>query len=174
MFFVSRSMMDSGVKTSMQIIAHELTHSFFALLTLHKIKHIRINDDNSGGSMGFMGEGNWLIIITPYFFPLFCVCYMLAIGFYMKAASLTWVFSTVLGYFIGYHMDTVSSQIHDKQTDLQKVGYGFCLTFLPGANLWMIGSMLAFNSNGWESFRLYQQLIFKLNLNNLNYVLNLI
>lgn len=170
MFFVARSSMDSGVKTSMQIIAHELTHSFFALITFHKIKHIRVAEDNSGGSMGFLGEGNWIIIIAPYFFPLFCFAYMLGIGVYMKVAELNWMISLIFGYFIGYHMDSVSSQIHDKQTDLTKVGYGFCIAFLPAANLLMLGSMLAFNSNGWASFARYLQLIMELNLQNLRYV----
>lgn len=67
LFFVARTSMEASIRTSMQIIAHELTHSFFAVLTFHKVKHIRIEEDNSGGSMGFEGEGNWLIIIAPYF-----------------------------------------------------------------------------------------------------------
>ena len=41
MYFIARTMADSSVKTSMQIIAHELTHSFFALITFHKVDHIR-------------------------------------------------------------------------------------------------------------------------------------
>ena len=150
MFFVARTSMDASVRTSMQIIAHELTHSFFALLTFHKVKHIRVADDNSGGSMGFEGEGNWLIIIAPYFFPLFC-----------------------FGYFIGYHVDTVASQIHEKQTDLPKVSYLFCALFLPGANLWIIGSMMAFNSAGWNSFFKYQELIAHLNAQNLRHIVGL-
>ena len=71
LFFIARQMADASVKTSMQIVAHELTHAFFALITFHKVKHIRVEADDSGGSMGFEGEGNWLIIIAPYFFPLF-------------------------------------------------------------------------------------------------------
>lgn len=67
--------MEASIRTSMQIIAHELTHSFFAVLTFHKVKHIRIEEDNSGGSMGFEGEGNWLIIIAPYFFRCFVSFY---------------------------------------------------------------------------------------------------
>lgn len=174
MFFVARTSMDSGVKTSMQIIAHELTHSFFAVLTLHKVKHIRVAEDNSGGSMGFVGEGNWLIVIAPYFFPLFCFFFMVGVGIYMKFAPINWVVSAVFGYFIGYHIDAVTSQIHEKQTDLTKVGYFFCFAFLPGANIWIICSMLAFNRDGWQSLWLYQKLISNLNLSNLDYVVNLI
>ena len=174
MFFVARTSMDSSVKTSMQIIAHELAHSFFALLTFHKIKNIRIAEDDSGGSMSFEGEGNWLIIIAPYFFPLFCFFFMIGVGIYMKFAPLNWIVSAVFGYFIGYHVDTVASQIHEKQTDLPKVSYLFCAMFLPGANFWAIGSMLAFNSQGWQSFFVYQELINRLNLNNFNLLINMI
>lgn len=174
MFFVARTSMDSSVKTSMQIIAHELAHSFFAVLTFHKIKNIRIAEDDSGGSMSFEGEGNWLIIIAPYFFPLFCFFFMIGVGIYMKFAPLNWIVSAVFGYFIGYHVDTVASQIHEKQTDLPKVSYLFCAMFLPGANFWAIGSMLAFNSQGWQSFFVYQELINRLNLNNFNLLINMI
>lgn len=167
MFFVARTSMDATVRTSMQIIAHELTHSFFAVLTFHKVKHIRVKDDNSGGSMQFEGEGNWLIIIAPYFFPLFCFFFMVGVGFYMELAEFNWVISSVFGYFIGYHVDMVASQIHEKQTDLPKVSYWFCVMFLPGANFWVIGSMLTFNSQGWKSFWVYQELIIGLNIENL-------
>ena len=85
MYFIAKTMSDSSIKTSMQIIAHELTHSFFALITFHKVNHIRLNPDESGGEMGFSGKGNWLIIIAPYFFPLFCFVYMVVMQFYRKA-----------------------------------------------------------------------------------------
>ena len=174
LFFVARTSMEASIRTSMQIIAHELTHSFFAVLTFHKVKHIRIEEDNSGGSMGFEGEGNWLIIIAPYFFPLFCFFFMVGVGIYMKFAALNWIVSVVFGYFIGYHVDTVASQIHEKQTDLPKVSYLFCAMFLPGANLWIIGSMLAFNSYGWDSFFKYQELMARLNAENLQQLVGLV
>ena len=79
----------------------------------------------------------------------------------------------VIGFVIGYHMDAVGSQIHEKQTDLPKVGYWFCAIFLPPANMWMIGSMLAFNSRGWQGVWIYQDLIGYLNDRNLGYVLNM-
>ena len=170
MYFVGRTMADSSVKVSMQIIAHELTHTFFALLTLHKIEHIRLNPDDSGGEMGFKGSGNWLIIIAPYFFPLFGMFYMILMCFFPNNL----IFNGILGYFLGYHADTVASQIHDKQTDLPKVTYTFCWMFLPGANLWIIGSFLAFNSRGWDGITVYFDLINQLNLQNFQYVLNMI
>ena len=170
MYYMAKTMADSSVKTSMQIIAHELTHSFFALITFHKVEHIRLDPDNTGGEMGFKGEGNWLIIIAPYFFPLFGFFYMLAMQFLPQNL----IFNGILGYFLGYHTDTVGSQIHDKQTDLPKVSYKFCWLFLPGANFWVIGSFLAFNRRGWEGIKVYFDLINHLNLQNLNYLLNML
>ena len=171
-FFVSRTMMDSSVKGNMEIIAHELTHAFFALITLHKVKGLRIENDNSGGNMEFEGEGNWLIIIAPYFFPLFGLFYMIAVTIYTSFAPMNLILNGFLGFFIGYHLDTVGSQIHEKQTDLPKVSYKFCAMFLPSANLWAVGSMLAFNSKGWDGVWLYQRLIGYLNGKNLDYVLS--
>ncbi|MBO7605231.1 MAG: M50 family metallopeptidase [Elusimicrobiaceae bacterium] len=160
-FFVfSKTMMDASVRTSMQIIAHEFAHTFFALLTFHKIKHIRLNPDDTGGEMGFIGDGNWLIIIAPYFFPLFALIYMIGMSF--LPTQIIW--HGILGYFLGYHIDTVGSQIHDKQTDLPKVGYKFCLMFLPGINLMTIGSILAFNIRGWGGIIKYINLVNQINV----------
>ena len=170
LFFISRSMMDSSVKSNMEIVAHEMTHAFFALLTLHKVTGIRVEGDNSGGNMSFEGEGNWLIVIAPYFFPLFGFFYMIAFSVYTHFAPSNLILNGILGFFIGYHLDTVGSQIHEKQTDLPKVSYKFCAMFLPAANLWAVCSMLAFNTRGWAGVSLYLDLINYLNVRNWNYV----
>lgn len=171
-FFIARSFMDSSARVGMEVLAHELTHAFFALLTFHKVKGISINPDDSGGNMSFEGEGNWLIIIAPYFFPFFGMLAMISISIYTIFAPMNLILNGVIGFFIGYHLDTVWSQIHEKQTDLPKVGYYFCAVFLLPANLWMIGSMMAFNSRGWQGVLTYQRLISYLNDKNFGYVLN--
>ena len=172
-YFISRTMADASVKASMQIIAHELTHAFFAVLTLHKVKHIKAEGDDSGGSMSFEGEGNWLIIIAPYFFPLFAFFFMLAVPLFGQYANRL-IMNGLMGYFIAYHVDTVASQIHEKQTDLPKVSYKFCFLFLPGANLWMIGMMLAFNSKLWLGVSQYHKLVFWLLERDWQYVKNVL
>ena len=150
-FIFSKTMMDASVRTSMQVIAHEFAHTFFAVLTFHKVKHIRLNPDDTGGEMGFIGDGNWLIIIAPYFFPLFCLIYIILMNFLPENL----IYHGILGYFLGYHIDTVASQIHPEQTDLPKVGYKFCFLFLPGINLLTIGSILAFNNKGLDGIFKY-------------------
>ncbi len=172
LFFIARGMMDSSMRANMQIVIHEMTHAFFALITFHKVTGMRVETDNSGGAMSFEGKGNWLIIIAPYFFPLFAVIYLLTITVYMRFAPYNLLLSVILGYFIGYHLDAVGAQINEKQTDLPKVSYKFCVMFLPSANLWAIGSMLAFNSKGWDGIFIYQRLVNQLNERNLNWLLS--
>lgn len=168
LFFISRGFMDAEMKTSMEIAAHEVTHAFFALITLHKVHSIRVNPDNDGGEMSFSGPSNWLIIIAPYFFPLFGMVAMAGISVYTRYVPSNFIINGIMGFFIAYHIDTVASQIHEKQTDLPKVSYKFCAMFLPSANIWAVCSMMAFNSRSWKGFWVYQDLISRLNERNWN------
>ena len=169
-FIFVKISMDPSMRVNMQVLAHELSHSIFALLTFHKVKHLHINADDTGGEMGFTGRGNFLIIIAPYFFPFFALIYMVVMSFLPDH----YMYNGLLGFFLGYHLDTVLSQIHPKQTDLPKVGYLFCILFLPGINIFIIGSILAFNSRGFGGILDYISLVHHLNIENINKLLEYI
>ena len=153
---------------SMQILAHELTHTFFALLTFHKVVHIHLNMDESGGSMGFRGKGNWLITIAPYFFPLFLFFLMLFATFFAEKIPDSLIVNGVFGYFFAYHVESILVQIHGEQPDFKEVGFPFCWLFLPGANLFMCTAVLAFNNGGWLSVERYMRAVYLLNWQNIN------
>ena len=153
---------------SMQILAHELTHTFFALLTFHKVVHIHLNMDESGGSMGFRGKGNWLITIAPYFFPLFLFFLMLFATFFAEKIPDSLIVNGVCGYFFAYHVESILVQIHGEQPDFKEVGFPFCWLFLPGANLFMCTAVLAFNNGGWLSVERYMRTVYLLNWQNIN------
>lgn len=56
------------------ILEHELTHTIFAFLSFNKIVELRASI--VGGHMAFLGgksKGNWLITISPYFFPTMAI-----------------------------------------------------------------------------------------------------
>ncbi|MBP3687338.1 MAG: M50 family metallopeptidase [Alphaproteobacteria bacterium] len=149
---------------SMQILAHEFTHIFFAWLTFHKVVHIHLNPDESGGAMGFKGKGNWLIVIGPYFFPLFLFFLMLFATFLGdKIPHNLWV-NGLFGYFFAYHLEAVVVQIHGQQPDFKEVGFPFCWMFLPGANLFVCSAVAAFNNGGWEGVMKYGAVVYKLGL----------
>lgn len=152
---------------SMQILAHEFTHIFFALLTFHKVVHIHLNIDESGGAMGFKGKGNWLIVIGPYFFPLFLFFLMMFATFFAaKVPDSLWV-NGVFGYFFAYHLEAIMVQIHGEQPDFKEVGFPFCWLFLPGANLFVCSAIVAFNNGGWLAVQRYATVIYKLDLYNI-------
>ena len=162
-YLLIKILSSSNANIAMQTLAHELTHAFFAVLTFHKVSGIRINYDDSGGSMKFKGRGNWLIVIAPYFFPLFLFAIMMGITFYSdKIPNTLWV-NGVLGYFFAYHLESIMMQIHGEQPDFKLVGFPFCILFLPGANLFFGTCIIAFNNGGWINIKRYIRVVEKLN-----------
>ena len=159
---------------TMQVISHELTHIFFAMLTFHNAGRVRINPDGSGGSMVVMGGGNWLITLAPYFFPLFAFFYMLIMPVLLRVSDGHWLVYGIYGYLIAYYWATVLEQVHPKQTDIIKEGYIFSIIFIVGANLYTTGMVLAFNSKLWAGIDIYLRLVTKLNIENWHRLLALI
>lgn len=155
-----------NMRQSMQIVAHELTHSVFALLTLHKVEKIRLNPDGSGGSMQLRGRGNWLITLAPYFFPLFAFLFMLIMPALLTVWKDSWLPYAVLGYFLAYYWATVLSQTHSQQTDIISEGYLFSGIIIIGANLYVTGCILAFTSKLWNGVLIYLRLILRLSMEN--------
>jgi hypothetical protein len=128
--------------------------------------------DESGGAMGFKGKGNWLIVIGPYFFPLFLFFMMLGITFFSNKIPEGYWVNGILGYFFAYHVESIAVQIHGEQPDFKEVGFPFCWLFLPGANTFMCSAVLAFNNGGWLGIEKYMQILYKLNLHNLAVLLD--
>lgn len=139
-------------------IEHELTHTLFALLTLHKIVDFKATD-SLGGHMQFsgVGGGNWLITIAPYFFPTFS---MIIIGFIYLAQSQYYpMLITLLGYSIVYHIHSTYIETSIHQPDIQEVGLTFSFLFLPAANLFsLIGILAAIPNDKIDFMRISEHL----------------
>ena len=159
---------------TMQIISHELTHTFFAYLTFHDAGRIRLNPEGSGGSIVLKGCGILMITLSPYFFHLFAFFYMLLMPWLLHISNNHWLVYAIFGYFIAYYWATVLDQVHPKQTDIIKEGYWFSIIFIVGANLYTTAIMLAFTSKLWPGVDTYLRLITKLNLENAEKLWNLI
>ena len=159
---------------SMQIISHELTHIVFACLSFHSAGRVRINPDGSGGSMLLEGRGNWLITLSPYFFPLFSVLYMLLMPNLLKITDNNWLVYAIFGYLFGYYAMTVLSQVHPGQTDIIREGYLSSAIIIIGANLYTVGIIFAFNSQLWEGVDKYLRLVMNFNLERYLLLENLI
>ena len=126
-------------------LEHELTHALFALMTFHKVNAIQTTS-NQGGVIEFQNGSNWLIIISPYFFPTFS--FFLIILLSLVDAQNQWVTNFLLGCTVAYHLISTMHEFHRHQTDLQEVGFIFAIVFLPGANILCYGAILGFAFDG--------------------------
>ncbi|MFO0939426.1 MAG: hypothetical protein U0930_01530 [Pirellulales bacterium] len=131
-------------------LEHESTHALFALLTWHSIVGFRASL-GQGGEVRFAGKGNWLITASPYFFPTAAILFFL-IAFFLPFAALPWQ-SFLLGVAVAYHGISTYRETHRDQSDLKLLGKSFCWSFLPAANIVVIGVLLAFSYAGNDGVR---------------------
>lgn len=129
-----------GVSRWFLAVEHELTHALFALLTFHRIHAIHASWDGQG-RVEFDGRGNWLIAISPYFFPTAPLLLLFLVAFFptpflpMSAAA--------LGFALTYHIRSTWAETHSRQSDLRRTGLLFSCLFLPAANLLSLGFLLS-------------------------------
>jgi hypothetical protein len=118
---------------------HEMTHAIFALLSLHSVHSLQATK-GTGGLIAYSGRGNWLITISPYFFPTF----PLLMGLF--ALSLPPSFRLLgvgcVGFALAWHVLSTFAETHLQQTDLREVGLLFAFAFLPGISLLSVGFVL--------------------------------
>ncbi len=125
------------------IFAHELSHVLWAWLTGARVYAMRVGKDR--GSVE-VSESNFLIMLAPYFFPLYTVLvvaiyYLLALFMNVERLFLPWLF--LIGVTYGFHLTFTISALQHHQTDVAKQGRLFSyvvilLMNLLGIALWMI------------------------------------
>ena len=142
-----------------ETLEHEMTHTLFAMATLHPVRGIELKE-TGGGSMTFLGKGNWLIAIAPYFFPLsaftmmfFSIAVNQIMGFFPD-----WIYIG-LGMTVCYNLFSFAEQVHPHQTDFKVAGYLFTIFFLPGANCLTFGTILAFTERGANGILFFYRLL---------------
>ncbi len=173
-YLVLKIMASARSNTSMQILAHEFTHIFFALITFHKVVHIHLNMDNSGGSMGFKGKGNWLITTSPYYFPLFMFFMMIGVTIFSDRLPEGYWINGIFGYFFAYHLESMIVQIHGEQPDFKEAGFLFCTLVIPPMNLFFCSTILAFNNGGWINVKKYVSIVYQLFVKDVAFALDYI
>jgi hypothetical protein len=137
LFFVALARRRVGFWT---IVEHELTHALFAWATFHRV--VGFSAMRSGGHMRYVGKGNWLIAIAPYFFPTFTVLIIVALT--VLPPKHLYAGSIVLGVSVAHHVLSTWSETHRHQSDLREVGWLWSWMFLPSINAFTLGIVLAF------------------------------
>jgi len=136
-FFFSARLFGSWLPT----LVHECIHVLFAWLTLHRVTGFSVSWRKGGHVEYVGGKGNWLITISPYFFPLATILGVLIEGVLDPTIVQR---SLGMGGLFGFELIYVWRQIHPQQTDFHKVGMLFVWMFLPGAILFGYGILLSF------------------------------
>jgi hypothetical protein len=139
------------------VLGHELTHALWAWLFGGQLKKIKVS--SSGGHV-VVSKNNFLIVLAPYFFPLYAIIVVaiFAIG------HLIWGWRNYLVYFhllIGaaysFHVMLTAHALKTRQTDITSQGYLFSavVIFLGNVSVLLLGIPLLtakvglLNALGW-------------------------
>ena len=127
---------------------HEATHLLFALITFHPIVGLS-REERNGSHVRFIGSGNWLIQISPYFFPTAAIFLWFLSSLFPFGNYLPWT-AIALGIATGFHVVSTFREIQRDQAELKTLSWKFCWMFLPTANLLMLGFLIAFAKDGFS------------------------
>ena len=162
-FILRRRWMREG--SFWETFEHELTHTVFSLLTFNPLREFMATGKR-GGYMSHGGSENWLIPISPYFFPTLSVPVML-IMLVLEGDEID-IANIVLGVTVAYHItstyrETRLTHSHHRAhllggeigNDFRAVGIRFVWCFLPAANIVSYGLILGMARNKVDGLRGY-------------------
>ena len=136
------------------VMGHELTHALWVWLHGGRVHDFHVRED--GGHV-VTDRTNTLIILAPYFFPFYTLCWVAAYGtatFCFDLRGLPGLLYFGLGFTWFLHLAYTVWMIQKGQPDLEYGGAFFSLTVIYLANLSFISALLviASPSVGWAGF----------------------
>jgi hypothetical protein len=139
------------------VFGHELTHALWTWLFGGSVKRMKVT--SSGGHV-ITSKTNFLIVLAPYFFPLYAVIVVVvfALGnlIWHWHSYLVW-FHLLVGAAYGFHVTLTFHTLQTRQSDITSQGYLFSavVIFLGNACVLLFGIPLLtarvgiMNSLGW-------------------------
>ena len=126
---------------------HELTHALFAWLTGVRVLELRstdgsieVVDDHTEGHVRIAG-GNWLIDLSPYFFPT--APFVIGISTWILAETPSIIAKCMLGAATSYSVASTLREVHPQQSDFSSAGKLFTVLVLPCLNFLTYGFIFA-------------------------------
>ena len=125
------------------VLAHELTHAFWAYLMGAKVSGLRVTP--RGGSVR-VSKTNVLITLAPYFFPFYTVCLIILYGLLSWRFDLTpyatWWLGAI-GFTWAFHLTFTLSVLMERQPDIDEHGwlFSYALIYLlniVGVAFWIV------------------------------------
>ena len=133
------------------VFGHELTHALWAWLFGGRVKKMKVT---SAGGHVVVSKTNFLIVLAPYFFPLYAVLVILAfaIGHWIWdwRGYFVW-FHLAVGAAYAFHVTLTWQALKTQQTDLTSQGYLFSavIIFLGNVSVLLFGVPLLTAKVGW-------------------------
>ena len=125
------------------VLAHELTHALWGALMGARVSDLKVT--GKGGSVR-LSKTNFLIVLAPYFFPLYTV--LVILGYYLLQARFDLRYYTpfwlaLVGFTWGFHLTFTLSMLRQNQSDIEEGGkvfsYAVIMLFsLAGLCLWIV------------------------------------
>ncbi|MBF0308585.1 MAG: M50 family metallopeptidase [Magnetococcales bacterium] len=121
---------------------HELTHAFFAILLFRKISRFVVTHDQ-GGLVTYYGERNWLITLSPYFFPIHTI-FLILLTVLNNDGERQSYFCHSVGVSYAWFLLATLRQFSFKQTDILHQGRIFSAIVVISSNILICLSVLLF------------------------------
>jgi hypothetical protein len=117
------------------VFGHELTHVIWAWVFEARIKKFHVS---SRGGHVILDKVNFLIVLAPYFFPLYalCVAMVYAIGNWLSDwEPYRLAFLLLLGAAYAFHVTLTFHALKTEQTDITSQGWFFSVVVIWLGNL---------------------------------------
>ncbi len=123
----------------MHVMGHELTHALWAFFFGGNVKSLQITPQ--GGKV-IVNRSNFLIILAPYFFPLY-TCLLLPVYAVAKESFAPYVVF-LLGASIAFHLILTAYSLWLNQSDVQAVGFLLSLNIILIINLLILTLLVSY------------------------------
>ena len=123
------------------VFGHELTHALWTWLFGGRVKKFKAS---AGGGQVVVSKSNFLIVLAPYFFPLYAV--LVVGGFALGHMAFGWSryliwFHLLLGAAYSFHVTLTGHILQTRQSDITSQGWIFSavIIFLGNISILLIG-----------------------------------
>lgn len=132
------------------VLAHELTHSLWALLLGRRVSNLYVGRD--GGSVE-ISRHHFLITLAPYFFPFYAALLLMAfvgLSLMTDQAPYEAAWIAALGVAWGFHISFTISTLLLRQPDIRQEGLLFSYALIVAVNLLeMTAAAVLLSDVGW-------------------------
>jgi len=132
-----------------RIFSHELTHVVTGLFFLQRIQRFSVTK-GEGGFVEYHGSGNFVITLSPYFFPLYSI--LLLIIRLLVTSNILFFIDILIGITLMFHLVCFLKQFSIRQPDIQRNGIIFSFLFVLVMNLLFIAMLLVVIRNGFTGY----------------------